>query len=594
MSSYRRRRHRPWYRKITRGHVGLLVLLLFLALLVLFAVQAARATSALRLAASQGEVLQSQIIAGDDSAAEVTLQGLQESTAEARSTTDGVMWNALSRVPVVGKNVKAVQTIARVIDDISTEALPPVVELSTQINLNTFSPKDGKFDLAAMREIAPSIEVANQSLRDAVKDLSGINPLSLVGPLRGPAERIQDRIGAAQSAAQSSELAAKLLPTMLGGGETRRYLLLVQNNAEVRSTGGIPGSFAILKAKKGKLTMGFQGSIQDLKQFVEPVLPMTKSEMRVFSPTLVTNLLDTNVTPDFPRTGQIAKAMVEKGLDTEVDGVISVDPVALSYILAGTGPVELNEQVSIDQTNAVPLLLNQTYLLLPDQEQQDEVFENAARSIFDVVREGRGDPRLVIDGLVRAASENRLLVWSSHEQEQKLLGPSDLSGVLSGDSGRAPHVGLYLGDAASTKMEFYLDYNTTVAAGRCLAGDVQEISTTTELTSGVPDDKKLPKAVTGDGRYTPRGTMRLILRYYSPYAGGFTDVRVNGKRQTVYADTHHGRNVTKVVLTVKPQETYTITTNMISGRGQDEDGVFSTTPGARTTPNDVPFRSACR
>ena len=41
--------------------------------------------------------------------------------------------------------------------------------------------------------------------------------------------------------------------------------------------------------------------------------------------------------------------------------------------------------------------------------------------------------------------------------------------------------------------------------------------------------EKLPKSVTGDGKYTPRGTMRLLLRFYSPYAGGFTSVKVNGK-----------------------------------------------------------------
>ncbi len=88
-------------------------------------------------------------------------------------------------------------------------------------------------------------------------------------PLRGPVSTIQTKIDDAKSAADSANLAAKLLPDMLGQKGTRRYLLLVQNNAEIRSTGGIPGSFAILKAKNGKLSMGFQGSYQDLKQFTQ-------------------------------------------------------------------------------------------------------------------------------------------------------------------------------------------------------------------------------------------------------------------------------------------------------------------------------------
>jgi len=593
MSSTQRRgrRHVPWYRKITRGHVGMVGIAVVLLFLAYFGIQAARASSSLKLAASQAEVLQNQIVSGDDVSAKLTLQELQESTARADRTTSGPMWKLGAKLPFVGDNIEAVQTVSRVAHNISSDALPPVVALSNQINLNTYSPRDGKVDIKAINKIAPDVSKVLTALTAAQKDLGGIDPGSLLVPLRGPVSTIQAKVDDATSAADSADLAAKLLPDMLGQKGTRRYLLMVQNNAEIRSTGGIPGSYAILKAENGKLSMGFQGSYQDLKQFPEPVVPISKDEARVFPRTLVTNILDTTVTPDFPRTAQIAKAMVQRGLNTKVDGVISVDPVAMSYILAGTGPVKLQGGVVIDQNNAVDLLLSKTYLLLKDPEQQDSVFEIAARRIFDVVKQGRGEPRLVIDGLVKAASENRLMVWSSHKSEQALLQPSPLSGQLSGNAGRVPHVGLYLGDAASTKMEYYLDYHTTVAADRCLRGDVQEISTTTEVTSNAPT--KLPKSVTGDGGFTPKGTMRLVLRFYSPYAGGFTSVRIDGNDKTVYADTDHGRNVTKVLLTIKPQQTYKITTSMISGPHQDGDPVFSTTPGIDSTPNDVVTKSAC-
>ena len=587
----RGRRHVPWYRKITRGHVGMVAIAVVLLFLLYFGIQAARASSSLKLAASQAEVLQSQIVSGDDASAKLTLKELQASTARADRTTSGPIWKLGAKLPFVGENVDAVQTVSRVAHDISTDALPPVVDLSNKINVNTYSPHDGKIDIESINEIQPNVSKVVTALTAARKDLRGIDSSSLLVPLRGPVSTIQTKIDDAKSAADSANLAAKLLPDMLGQKGTRRYLLLVQNNAEIRSTGGIPGSFAILKAKNGKLSMGFQGSYQDLKQFKQPVVPITKNEAKVFPPTLVTNILDTTITPDFPRTAEIAKAMVAKGLDTKVDGVISVDPVALGYVLAGTGPVKLQGGVVIDQNNAVDLLLNKTYVLLKDPDQQDSVFEIAARAIFDVVKEGRGESRLVIDGLVRSASENRLMVWSSHKSEQALLEPSALSGRLSGNGGRVPHVGLYLGDAASTKMEYYLDYQTNMAVERCLRGDVQEISTTTELSSRAPE--KLPKSVTGDGVYTPKGTMRLVLRFYSPYAGGFTSVRVDGKAQTVYADTHRGRNVTRVLLTVRPQQTYKITTTMISGPGQGGDPVFSTTPGVESTPNDVVVKSAC-
>lgn len=593
--SVRRNRHLRWYQKITRGQVAAACAAVVVLVALFFVWEASRATSALRLAGNQAQVLQDQIVAGDDASAARTLRGLQASAHRAKSSTDGPLWDIGSKVPYLGKNVGAVQTVSEVIDNIATDALPPVVKLSKQINLNTYSPHDGAVDLTAIRTIAPSVATASKAFDEAKNELQRIKAGSLLVPLRDPVNAVKFKVDDAQSAAYSANLAGKLLPEMLGGKGTRHYLLLIQNNAEIRSTGGISGSFSILTARDGKLSMGFQGSVKDLRPFKKPVIKMTEDEAGVLPPTMATDLRDANATPDFPRTGQITAAMAAKGLKQHVDGVISVDPVALGYILAGTGPVNAGKGLVIDQANAVDVLLNSVYQAYQDPTAQDDVFKRAARNIFNIVKSGKGESRLVISGLVKAANENRLMVWSSHPAEQRKIATSGVSGVLPKNDGATPHVGLYLGDAASTKMEYYLDYSTQVAARRCLQGNVQEILTSTDLTSTAPPGvAKLSPYVTGTGTYTPRGTMRLVLRFFAPYRGGVTDVRVDGKHQAVYANSLDGRSVTTVLLTIKPGQTRTVTTAMISGKGQDKDVVFSTTPGVQSTPNDVVVPSACK
>ena len=191
---------------------------------------------------------------------------------------------------------------------------------------------------------------------------------------------------------------------MLGKDRQRRYLLLIQSNAEIRSTGGISGSYAILSANNGKLSMGFQGSIQDLRPAEKPVVPLTADELRVYSQALVSDIRDVNLTPDFPRTGEIAKALVAKGLDENVDGVVSVDPVAMSFILGGTGPVTLSDGAVLTQENAVEVLLSAVYRSYPDAKRQDDTFERAARTIFDVASchcgDGESGQGESVDGLV--------------------------------------------------------------------------------------------------------------------------------------------------------------------------------------------------
>ena len=76
------------------------------------------------------------------------------------------------------------------------------------------------------------------------------------------------------------------------------------------------------------------------------------------------------------------------------------------------------------EENAVEVLLSAVYRSYPDAKRQDDTFERAARTIFDVVKSGRGESRLAIAGMVRAAKENRLMVWSSRKDEQRLIGPS--------------------------------------------------------------------------------------------------------------------------------------------------------------------------
>ena len=59
----------PWYRRITGGHVVLAVGVVLGLLLVVFAFQASQASSSLRLASNQAEVLQTQIVSGAGEAA---------------------------------------------------------------------------------------------------------------------------------------------------------------------------------------------------------------------------------------------------------------------------------------------------------------------------------------------------------------------------------------------------------------------------------------------------------------------------------------------------------------------------------------------
>lgn len=75
--------------------------------------------------------------------------------------------------------------------------------------------------------------------------------------------RLQASIGKAAAMAEVVDRTVRLLPPMLGVSGERNYLLLFQNPAELRATGGIPGAVALLNANNGKLDLVQQASSSD-------------------------------------------------------------------------------------------------------------------------------------------------------------------------------------------------------------------------------------------------------------------------------------------------------------------------------------------
>jgi hypothetical protein len=124
-------------------------------------------------------------------------------------------------------------------------------------------------------------------------------------------------------------------------GEERVYLILFQNNMELRPGGGFIGSFGILKLKDGQITdfashdvINFDGRIPDT---VPAPYPMPET-LRVKS----LKLRDSNVSPDWPTNAAAAENFYHLGEGKEeFDGVIGITTHVLSSFLSVTGPVEV-------------------------------------------------------------------------------------------------------------------------------------------------------------------------------------------------------------------------------------------------------------
>ena len=77
------------------------------------------------------------------------------------------------------------------------------------------------------------------------------------------------------------------------------------------------------------------------------------------------------MTPDFPTTAQLFQTLWANTSGANFDGVISIDPVVLSHMLAVAGPVTLASGEQVTAENAASLLLSESYERYPDGRESD-------------------------------------------------------------------------------------------------------------------------------------------------------------------------------------------------------------------------------
>ncbi|HEY5516286.1 MAG TPA: DUF4012 domain-containing protein [Pengzhenrongella sp.] len=570
-----RRRRRIVRRVLLAGSLVLVVVVVGAAWV---GANAWHARGELDAAAVQVQHMQAQVIAGDRGAAAVSLTSFKKHAASARADTRGPHWSVAGAVPWLGPNIRAAQTVSDVIDGLATKALPALMDATSLVDPAKLAPVNGRVDLAPLVKATPEVVAANAEVQTAVRRLDAIDSSSLFRPVAAPLASLRSQIGRVAMTTATAARAVELLPPMLGAGGPREYLVLVQNNAELRATGGVP-TLIRLQADHGVVqVVETRSAGGNLGSLPKPVLPLTAQERALFGDGLGEFMADVTFTPDFPRSGELARAIWRQQVGSDLDGVLSIDAGALAGVLGATGPVVLPTGQALTAANAVQVLLNTVYLEILDPVKQDEFFATAAGSVFGAVMSGQGKPAAVVAALAQSARTGRLMVWSAHEDEQALLSGTVLSGELVGVQGDSPVIGVYLNDGTAAKIDYYLRTDVVATSTQCRPDGSQAVTVRVTLTSTAPANAAdLPSYISGGGEI-PKGEVRTNVLLYAPKGGLVDTVRVSTGVQGVFSQTQDGLAVAGKTIQLKPGEQVSIEYDVVTGPGQPGVPVLRVTP----------------
>lgn len=565
--------------RVPRRRAAWLVVATVLVLLVAWGVwlgyDAVKARRELLAAADLLAGLQAEVLAGDTDVS-ATLGEVQVHAAAALESTHGPHWSAAAALPWVGDNVRAVQAVSEVVDTLAADVLPDLADVAAVVDPAALAPVDGRVDLAPLQAAAPTVVAAAEKVDAGQQRLDDIDADALWDVVASPLTDLRTKLDQLAMTTATASRAVQLLPPMMGAEGPRTYLVLVQNPAEPRATGGVP-ALVLVRADGGSIEIVEQRSAE-LGSLTEAVLPLTREELSLFSELVGGYMADVTFTPDFPRSGELAQAIWEQEVGTPLDGVLSIEPGAIGSILGVTGPVTLSSGETLSGANAAQWLMNSVYLDHESSPEREALFAEATGAAFGALTRGGWDATTMVDVLAADAREGRLMVWSSHEDEQRLIAPTVVSGELVGARGESPVIGVFFNDGSQSKIGYYLKADVTATVNTCLEDGSQDITVRVELTSTAPPDAAtLPPYISG-GRVLPAGEMRTNVLVYAPEGGFVDDVRVEGAEPGVHSQMHEGLAVVGKTVVLAPGAGVILEYDIRTGPNHGGDPALRITP----------------
>ncbi len=343
-----------------------------------------------------------------------------------------------------------------------------------------------------------------------------------------------------------------LLPKMVAVDGNRTYLILLQNNMELRPNGGFIGSFAKVSFEGGKLkkldvndTYAIDGS---LSIHVEP-----PKEIKEDLGQKDWFLRDSNWEPDFPTSARQAEWFYTKETGERVEGVVALDVSAIEELLGSVGTLDLpdyNENITAD--NLFEKTISHAELsFFPGSQAKKSFLTALANQLFNKIFFLPQNNWLgIISALGKSLDEKHISIYLNDTKLFSYLASQhwihDLPRQSTQNQGR-DFLSVVEANLGANKVNYYLDrnYNLETVVGK--EGEIQH-------RLRINYTNRSPSGAFPGGKYKNR--MRIYLPFGSKISRvlwGESDIT---KDITSFVD--YGRSGYSMLLELLPKEQRTL------------------------------------
>lgn len=388
-------------------------------------------------------------------------------------------------IPVYGKKLKDAEDLLHIGSQLASAGIKSADVLATVSAPDAFAPD----------QIGKTLDYASQSVADiadalliADSKLATIDPTSLPNEYRSDFSRAKDLSAQVFSAIGTMQKILDLSQYALGIGHDRRYLVVMQNNREIRATGGFMGSYALLDMKRGVVknleipgggTYDAQGQLRTVLAAPWP--------LRIINPRW--ELQDANWYPDFPASAKKIIWFYENAGGPTVDGVIALNASVAERVLAIIGPIEHPSSIKqITADNFIDITQEQTEITYDRKKNKPKEFLGSLIEMIKLKIES--DPEhysaklltLIIDSLLA----KDIQVYFRDEQPQSILHSLQLDNKISDT--KSDYLLIVDTNIGGGKTDGVVSADTSYLISADESGGLTASLTITRTHSGDPDD----------------------------------------------------------------------------------------------------------
>ncbi|MGL5830695.1 MAG: DUF4012 domain-containing protein [Candidatus Altimarinota bacterium] len=305
------------------------------------------------------------------------------------------------------------------------ESMEQLPILFIQENQN-FSENNSSIESATPRlsltdQLKKNLEIyqqAVQELQTANEHLNQVDSIFIPGELKQKIAESKLLLENLLSFIQSNENSISSMLKLLGDRYPHRYLILLQNDAESRPTGGFIGSLIIADINDGHID---KFEFHDVYKFDGQLLENIPAPEDIASITDEWRLRDSNYSPNFDISAEQAAWFLQKSKGPSVDTVIAINQSLLTDLLKEVGPLDvegLDQPLTAENFQLVLsyLIESKTY----GAENPKEILGKTIQSFQNKLME-KQDWKGLLFQLFKGVKDQKILFYSRHDDVQKFF-----------------------------------------------------------------------------------------------------------------------------------------------------------------------------